>query len=183
MEEEVTAHLARNLIDLRQRRRLSQAALAEKAGIPRSTITYMESGTGNPSLKNLCRISAALQVGIESLLARPRPECTLIHADQVPVERRGAGANLFKLLPDPIPGMEIDRLEIAPGGKLGGLPHLEHTKEYLTCLEGEVEVHVAGESYRVAAGDVLAFPGNRPHAYQNSGHTRAVCVSVVVLAR
>jgi hypothetical protein len=40
---------------------------------------------------------------------------------------------------------------------------------------------VAGEGYRVCAGDVLAFPGDRPHGYHNPGRVRAVALSVVAL--
>jgi XRE family transcriptional regulator, regulator of sulfur utilization len=43
---------------------------------------------------------------------------------------------------------------------------------------------VAGDRYEVAAGDVLAFPGNLPHSYQNADALRpARGVSVVVLAK
>ena len=179
---EVSSHLAHNVAELRRARKLAQIDLARLAGMPRSTVTYIESGEGNPSLLNLCRLSSALQVGLEALLAKPRPECVLIAADGVPVETRGPGCRLFKLLPDEVPGMEIDRMEIEPGSSLPGMPHLEHTKEYLTGVLGEVTVHVAGESFVVAPGDVLAFPGNQPHSYRNAGSRRAVCLSVVALA-
>jgi hypothetical protein len=59
-------------------------------------------------------------------------------------------------------------------GRLGGIPHVQGTKEYLTCI--------AGERFRVEQGDVLAFPGDQQHSYQNSGTRTAVCLSVVVLA-
>ena len=178
----VSTYLAQNVLALRRSRSLTQAGLAGLAGVPRSTVTYIESGEGNPSLKILCKISAALQVGIETLLTRPRSEIELIRAREIEMEVRGGGsARLFKLLPDPIPGMEIDRMEIEPGGKLPGLPHLAFTKEYLTCVEGEVVVHVAGERFRVLKGDVLAFPGNQPHSYQNPGDKPVICISVVAI--
>ena len=37
-------------------------------------------------------------------------------------------------------------------------------------------------SVNVKEGDVLAFPGEQNHSYQNTGLRRAVCLSVVVLA-
>ena len=43
---------------------------------------------------------------------------------------------------------------------------------------------VAGERYALAEGDVLAFPGNLAHSYQNADALRgARGVSVVVLAK
>ena len=89
---------------------------------------------------------------------------------------------VFKLLPDPIPGMEIDRMEIESGSRMGGIPHVAGTKEYLTVVQGEITLQVAGGSYRVAAGDVLAFPGDQAHSYKNTGEKRAIGFSVVTLA-
>jgi transcriptional regulator with XRE-family HTH domain len=179
----ISSDLARNVAALRRGRQLTQAQLARLAGLPRSTLTWIESGEGNPSLRNLVRLAGALQVGIEELLSRPRADTLLVPADRVPVQvRAGGSTRLYKLLPDPLPGMEIDRLELEPGARLRGVPHLDGTREYLTVTSGEIALHVAGESYRVTAGDVLAFPGDRPHSYHNPGRARALALSVVALA-
>ena len=181
--ESLSRHLAQNLMTLREKRGLTQAGLAKLAQIPRSTVTHLESGHGNPSLSNLARIAAALQVTIEELLARPRARCMLVRASDLPAQKRSQGvATVFKLLPDPIPGMEIDRIELEPQGRMGGIPHVGGTKEYLTVVQGEITVQVAGESYSVGPGDLLAFPGDQAHSYQNSGAKKAVGFSVVALA-
>jgi transcriptional regulator with XRE-family HTH domain len=178
----VSRHLAHNVVALRRARGLTQAQLARMASLPRSTIAYVESGGGNPSLHTLTALTGALQVGVDELLARPRPECVRIPAADLPVERRRDSCRILKLLPDRIPGMQIDRLELDPGGHLVGVPHPDRTREYLTCIEGEVMVDVAGRPYRLETGDVLAFPGDQPHAYRNPGSERSVCISVVALA-
>lgn len=181
--EELPRNLAENLVALREKRGLSQAALARLAGIPRSTIAHVESGSGNPSLANLSRLSAALQVSVEELLSRPRPRCQLLKAKDVKVVRRSHGVvSISKLLPDPVPGMEIDRIEIERGGRFGGVPHTTGTREYMTCVRGEVTVTVAGEKFLVGEGDVLAFPGDQAHSYHNTGDAKTVCFSVVALA-
>lgn len=179
----LSKHLGLNLATLREKRNLTQAGLAKLSGVPRSTVTHLESGEGNPSLANLARIAGALSVSLEELLARPRAHCQLIRAAEVPGQKRSQGtATVFKLLPDPIPGMEIDRLEIEAGGRMGGIPHVDGTKEYLTVVQGEITVQVAGEAYRVGPGDVLAFPGDQAHSYLNSGSKKAIGFSVVALA-
>jgi XRE family transcriptional regulator, regulator of sulfur utilization len=181
--EMLPRHLAENILNLRKARSISQSKLAELASIPRSTLTQFESGQGNPSLMNLAKISGALQVSIEELLTPRHHTVQLIKASEMPVVRRSQGAALlYKLLPDPIPGMEMDRMEINPGVRFGGVPHVSGTKEYLTCLQGEVSVHVAGKSFQVKQGDVLAFQGDQAHSYFNSGTKKSVCISIVVLA-
>lgn len=179
---ELATNLSTNIVSLREKRNLSQLALAGLAKVPRSTVAHIESGAGNPSLSNLSRVAAALQVSVEELLAKPRAQCLLVKAGDVRVVRKNQGvATIYKLLPDPLPGMEIDRMEIERGGRFGGVPHTAGTKEYMTCVRGEVTVVVAGEKYRVEAGDVLAFPGDEPHSYHNTGPSKAVCLSVVAL--
>ena len=88
-----------------------------------------------------------------------------------------------KLLPDPIPGMEIDRIEVAPGGRMTGVPHTPGTREYLTCEAGEIVLVVGGERFRLEPGDVAVFRGDQRHSYQNPGRRPAVGYSVVVLTR
>src|SRR5689334_12243278 len=122
-------NLAKNLEILRRKKNLSQPQLAKLAELPRSTLTHLESGMGNPSLRNLIKISTALGVGIEELLTRPRSETTLIAAARVPVQIRSQDrVRVHKLLPDPLKGIEIDRLEFDPDAVMGGHPHLSGTK-------------------------------------------------------
>lgn len=175
-------NLAAQTTELRKKRGLTQAALAKLAGIPRSTLANMESGMGNPSLVNLASVCAALQVSFEELLATPRSQTQLIPKNEIPATKKAKGNVLvYKLLPDPIPGMAIDRMEFEVGARLGGVPHSAGTKEYLHCVQGELTVVVSGESFTLRAGDLLAFPGDSAHNYVNTGSGRAIGLSVVTL--
>lgn len=176
------SHLAQNLAQLRTKRGLTQSSLAKLAGLPRSTLTHIESGEGNPTLMNLARIATALQVSLEELLAVPRASCKLVKRSELYRVKRGQGnAVVIQLLPDAIPGMQIDRMELEVGCRMAGVPHLAGTKEYLTSVQGEVTVYVAGARYRVQEGDVLAFPGDQAHSYHNTGNKKVICLSVVAL--
>lgn len=177
----VSANLADNVAALRRVENLSQRALAQRAGIPRSTLTHIESGAGNPSLENLTRLSTALGVGIEELLATPRSDVLLIPADRVPVKQRGAGrVRVHDLLPERVRGLHIERMELDPGGTMRGTPHVAGTREYLHVVEGAVTVLVSGELHAVNEGAVLAFRGDQSHSYMNRGRTPARALSVVV---
>ena len=78
--------------------------------------------------------------------------------------------------------MEMDRIEIAPGGRMPGVPHTPGTREYLTCEVGEIVLVAAGERWHLHAGDVIAFRGDQRHSYSNPTKSAAVGYSVVVLA-
>ena len=87
------------------------------------------------------------------------------------------------LIPERIPDELLNVMEFAPGATMRGSPHLPGTREYFTCLAGEVMIFVAGEKFELQSGDVLAFPGNVPHSYKNPDVSRpAHGVSAVILA-
>jgi transcriptional regulator with XRE-family HTH domain len=174
-------NLAINLQSLRKRKGYSQQQLAKLTETTRATIALLESGTANPTLEVLLKLSRGLRISIEELLAQPRVECRLIRAAEVPLDRRSKhGVNLKKLLPDKIPATEIDELVLEPEAVLTGSPHIEGTREYFTCLRGEFLIGVLGETHHLYKGDVLSFPGDKPHSYKNVGRGSAHGISVVL---
>lgn len=180
---DLAGRLAANLAKFRTERRITQARLAERAGIPRSTIAHFESGGGNPSLKNLAGLAAGLQITIEELLSRPRGDVELVRAKDLPRSERGHGSvRLYRLLPDALQGLQMEKMEILPGGFMRGVPHMRGAKEYLACLSGEIRLTVAGQDHSLRAGDLLAFPGDQPHVYHNPGRAASAAISVVALA-
>lgn len=180
----LSGHLATNLRFLRQRRGLTQAQIAKLCGVPRSTVGQLESGSGNPTLSVLARLAGALQLSIEEVLSAPHARCAVFPKGTLPVLSRGKSGSVAvqKLLPDPIPGMEIDRIELSAGGRMTGIPHRPGTREYLTCERGRITLWTEGEKHVLAAGDVAAFQGDQPHSYHNDGETTAIGFSVVALA-
>jgi transcriptional regulator with XRE-family HTH domain len=179
----VSGHLSRNMSNLRQARNLSQGDLASLSGLPRSTVTHIESGSGNPSLRNLVKVANALHVSIEELLARPRTEVQLTRSVDLPSTTKSNGAvRITQLLPDPMPGMSIERVEMEAGRRIVGAPHLPNSKEYITVIAGGLMLSVAGQTHRLQAGDVLAYPGDQPHHYANVGRDKVTFLSVVVIA-
>lgn len=173
--------IAGNMRQLREARGRTQAQMAELAKIPRATWTNLESGAANPTIAVLARVAFALQVSIEELLSEPRADCEYFPFGSLREQKRGR-ATVRKLLPHAIAGMEIDRIELAPGGRMPGVPHTPGTREYLTCEAGELVLSAAGETWRLKKGDVLAFRGDQHHGYGNPGSRKAVGFSVVVLA-
>ena len=181
-EPDVTFLLGRNVRQLREARGLTQAQLARLAGVPRATWANLESGAANPTLAVLHRVASALQVSIEELISAPRAACQFYPKGSLPARQRN-DVTIRRLLPDAIPGMEIDRMEIPSGATLIGIPHTPGTREYLTCESGRITLRAAGERWDLSSGDVVAFRGDQKHAYHNPGERTAVGYSVVVLAR
>lgn len=184
VESKTASHLARNLVSLRHTRSLTQDGLAKAAAVPRSTVANLESGAGNPSLAVLVKVAGALGVPIDELLASPRAMVRRWPAAEVASRSKGRGVTIRALVPEPVPDEMMEVMDFAPGAVMGGTPHLPGTREFFTCLTGRVNLMVAGDRYELDEGDVLAFPGNLPHSYQNAdGLAPARGISVVVLAK
>jgi len=175
-------NLAANVRRLREARGQSQQRIAQLSGIPRPTWASLESGSANPTLMVLSRAAAALQVSIEELVGPPRTAARLYSAKEIR-ERKRHDATLRPLIPEAVPGLDLSRMELAPGGRLGGIPHTPGTREYLTCERGRIELVASGERWQLSSGDVLVFRGDQPHSYHNlDARRRAVAITVVCFA-
>jgi transcriptional regulator with XRE-family HTH domain len=175
-------NLAANVLRLRAARGLSQQQIAKLAGIPRPTWASLESGAANPTLAVLARAAAALQVSIEELIGPPRTAARRFAAAELRSRKR-QGATIRALLPEAIPGLDISRMELAPGGQLSGIPHTPGTREYLTCESGRIELVASGERWELGPGDALVFRGDQRHNYRNLDPRHpAIAISVVCFA-
>ena len=181
MDSPVATYLAENLRQLRDSRGLTQDQMAKLSGVPRPTWATLESGSANPTLSVLSKVSAALQVSIEELIGPPRATGKLYPSNTIRTRKR-SGVNLRTLLPETIPGLEIDRMELSAGAHMTGVPHTPGTREYLTCERGRVELTASGQTFALSPGDVVAFRGDQRHSYHNPGRERAVAYSVIALA-
>src|SRR5437660_10896990 len=114
MDKSVPAHLARNLLSLRQVRSLTQEALAKTAGVPRSTVANLESGEGNPSLTVLVKVANALGAPIDELLAPPHAKVRRWRAAEIATSSHGRGVNLRSLVPEPVPQEMLTVMDFAP---------------------------------------------------------------------
>lgn len=180
--EHISHKLAQNVTYLRKLRGLSQDQLAKLSGVPRTTISYIESGSGNPTLSNLIKISANLQVSLEELLSDSREDVKLYASKDLVSIKKGSGpySQIKKLLPDKISGLEIELMSFEPGAKFKGSPHVSNTKEYLYCFEGSVYITIEQERFKLESGDLIAFKGNVKHSYENGSESEsASCFSVV----
>jgi transcriptional regulator with XRE-family HTH domain len=181
MSDPLAERLAANVRQLRESRGLTQHQIARLAGVPRATWGHLESGSANPTLSVLHKAALALQVPLEELTSAPRAVSRHYPRAALDTHKQGDGT-IRKLLPDPIPGVVIDRMEIPAGGRIPGVPHMPGTREYLTCESGEIVLAVAGEQSRLTPGDVVVFRGDQRHSYRNPGARAAVGYSVVLLA-
>jgi transcriptional regulator with XRE-family HTH domain len=181
MTDPSASNLAENVRSLREQRGLTQQQMAKIAGIPRATWGNLESGEANPTLQVLTKVAAALQVRLEELLSAPRTAARHVPARELFVRRRGE-VQIRRLLPEALPGLEIERMFFPAKANMVGVPHTPGTREYLTVERGAIELRVGGESYRLVEGDVVSFRGDQRHAYKNVHDGETIAYSVIAFA-
>jgi transcriptional regulator with XRE-family HTH domain len=72
MPEAISSQVIRLLKEEREKRRISLNLLAQKAGVSRQTVAFIEQGLRNPTLNTLLRLTSALEVKPEEIIARAR---------------------------------------------------------------------------------------------------------------
>ncbi len=178
---QLSHNLAANLRRLRENLGLSQQQVANNAGIPRPTWANLESGEANPTISVLTKVAAALNVDVESLLRPPASVVRIVPAESLPSKRRGK-VSVRSLLPEPMVGLELERLVLPVATQLHVAPHARGSRKYATCEVGEIELVVMGVAHPGRAGDVLVCRGDQPHTFRNVGRSPAVVYCVVSFA-
>jgi transcriptional regulator with XRE-family HTH domain len=70
--EAISSEVARLLKEEREKQGLSLNVVAQRAGVARQTVSYVEQETQNPTLDTLLRITSVLGVDLEKLIAEAR---------------------------------------------------------------------------------------------------------------
>jgi transcriptional regulator with XRE-family HTH domain len=166
----------------RERRRsgLSLTEVARRAGIAKSTLSQLESGTGNPSLETLWAICVALDAPFSRLLEPPRPHTEVIRADEGPTVAAAEADYQATLLAACPPGARRDvyRIQAEPGHARASEPHMPGVVEHVVIGAGRALAGVAGEAAELGPGDYIRYPGDVPHVFEAlEPGTRAVLVS------
>lgn len=172
--------IAASLRRERARARLSLSEVAKQAGIAKSTLSQLESGTGNPSVETLWALSVALEVPFSRLVEPAIPKVQVIRAGEGPTissEHAEYVATLLASCP-PNARRDIYLISAEPGTARASDPHLPGTVEHVVICTGRALVGLSDEPVEVGPGDYVKYPGDIAHVFQavESG-TRAVLLS------
>ncbi len=183
------AELGRRVADnLRQRRKargLSLDDLARASGVSRAALSQIETRKSNPTVGVLWKIAVGLGVPFAELIGAPRSGAVVLRRSDAQILRSADG----KLESRPLtpagasPLVELYELRLAARATHASEAHAPGTHEILVVLSGQLKMHVAGETFELAAGDSIAFAADRPHAYENPGVSDARYENVIVYER
>jgi XRE family transcriptional regulator, regulator of sulfur utilization len=181
----LSGQLGKTIQRLRKAYNLSLSELAEQSGVAKSIISQIERNETNPTLATIWRLSQALDVSIERVLAT---------SDEEPFIEKTSRADTPILVSDDgkvrlaivgwiktVEWLQWYEVTADPGGQLDSDPHQRGSVESLTVTSGMLEVEVAGTSQRARAGETLRYRCDRPHTVRCIGAEPAKAIMVVIM--
>jgi transcriptional regulator with XRE-family HTH domain len=172
----VKQSIARNLRRWRTARGYTVSALAEEAGVAKSTVSMIERGVGNPSIDTVWGLASALGVPFATLVGEDgetnadvtvvrEAETPIIAADSAGLETDGLVARHMLTRVDAAL-TEIYTLTLDVGAVRNAEPHVPGLYEHVTVAEGSVEISTDSFAETLEAGDLISFRADRPHTYR-----------------
>ena len=160
--------ISRALRRERERVGLSLTELARRAGIAKSTLSQLESGTGNPSVETLWALGVALGVPFSRLVDPPSPPVRVIRAGAAPRIQSEHAHFSGTLLAAGLPHARRDvyLIEIEPGSPRKAEAHIPGSVEHLIVSAGRMLAGPAGGAIELGPGDYASFPGDVDHIYE-----------------
>jgi transcriptional regulator with XRE-family HTH domain len=157
----------------REASRQSLSDVAARCGVSKGFISRIERDEASPSVASLVALCDAVGLTMADLFAIP--ETTLVrHASRPSLSGLPKSADVVDTLITPPRGRHVTVLEstVAPGAAGGEqLYTLPSECEVCFVLEGEVDVDVDGEGFRLGPGDALTFGAAVPHTWRNASDT------------
>ncbi|MEV6137751.1 XRE family transcriptional regulator [Nocardia sp. NPDC051990] len=152
----------------RTRARLSLTEVANRAGIAKSTLSQLESGTGNPSLETMWALCVALDMPLSRLLDPPRPTVQVIRAGKGPVLAAAESDYRATLLAAGPANTRRDffRITAEPGHARRSDPHSPGVIEHVLLASGRALIGPIDAPVELGPGDYIAHPGDAPHVFE-----------------
>lgn len=181
--------------ELRTQRGLSLREVASRIGISASALSQMETGKRTPSVPRLHQIINVLGAplsavfgeestatnrtwGLPEDIATSR-EVIVKHAGTAPEITLEGGVHWLRLLPVPIPGIDLMEVTYPPG--IGADEHMRHNgNETAYVVSGSLTFDVGFDHHTIESGGSISYPSTTPHRVRNTGNEVAVAIWLVL---
>lgn len=180
----ITGQLGKTIQRLRKAYNLSLSDLSEQSGVAKSIISQIERNETNPTLATIWRLSQALDMSVERVLAS---------SDEAPFVEKLTRADTPILLSEDgrcrltiigwiktVEWLQYYDFQAEPGGELESDPHQRGSIECLSVISGTLEVEVGGVTETAKAGETLRYRCDRRHVIRNvstePAHAFMVCL-------
>lgn len=164
---------------LRLEKRLTLKELSNKTDLSVSFLSQIERGESSPAITSLNKIAEALDVDITHFFNPPKSEDFMISFETVePFKVEHSSQTMYRMSSDfENRTLENYIIEIPSGARNEKMRHVGEELYYL--IEGKLTVYVNGKIYELNQNDVIHFPSNISHYYENNSDNIAKILCVV----
>lgn len=181
----LSGQLGKTIQRLRKAYNLSLSELAEQSGVAKSIISQIERNETNPTLATIWRLSQALDVSIERVLASSDddPFVGKTSKGEMPIILSEDGKVRLGIIGwiKTVEWLQWYDLIAEPDGVLESEGHQRGSVECLSVLTGELEVECGDEILIAKAGETLRYRCDRPHIVRNRSNEPAHATMVCIL--
>jgi DNA-binding transcriptional MerR regulator/quercetin dioxygenase-like cupin family protein len=156
-----------HLRQLRARRRLSLAQVAQAVGISVGFLSALERSQMSGSVGTLRKLARFYKTNILDFFDASGASKRQVRPSERKVLEAGVGVRM-ELLAWGNTVMEPHLFRIAPEAGSGD-PYTHEGEEFIYVLRGDLEIAVNGEEYRLKPGDSFYFESATPHRWKNPG--------------
>ena len=171
------ASIGRNIQQLRKERRLSMDSLAGRSDVSKAMLSQVEKGKVNPTIGILWKIADGLGVQVRDLISSEerRLRFQVIDISNSTVLKSDDQLCDIQILSPPkmIESVELYLLHFKSGGTLASQPHSPHTEEFLTVLEGKLEIRAGEKVTEVEPYSSIHYSADVPHTIANKSSAPA----------
>jgi transcriptional regulator with XRE-family HTH domain len=170
---------------LREQRGLSLRALGSATDFSASFLSQLENGQVSPSISSMERIANTLGVSLGeffSSLGSSEGGVLVRAGERLEMQSQWSHATVEALSP-----MSRGRLleplliTLEPGGRSGKHPTARPREEFAFVIEGEVQLTLGPDTYRLAEGDAATILRGELRRWSNAGSRRARILDVGVI--
>jgi len=159
---------------VRKRKKQTMKELSQKIGVSESLISQIENDKVSPAIDTLLKITDELNIDFEYLFKKYKRDIKINIIRKNERKQIIDGPVKYELLSkiDNINkenAIEAYHLEIMPGKNKKSSEHGHQGSELGIMTEGHGEIKVAGNSYKLTAGDSVSFNADEPHTLSNTG--------------
>ncbi|MFG1344730.1 XRE family transcriptional regulator [Xanthobacter autotrophicus DSM 431] len=181
----ITGQLGKTIQRLRKAYNLSLSDLAEQSGVAKSIISQIERNETNPTLATVWRLSQALDMSVERVLASSddAPFVEKLTRADTPILLSEDGLVRLSIIGwiKTVEWLQYYDVRAEPGGELDSDGHQRGSVECLTVISGTFEVEVGGVIETVKEGETVRYRCDRRHVIRNRTGTTAHAVMVCLL--
>jgi len=170
------AAIGAHLRQLRSKRRLSLAHVANAVGISVGFLSALERSQMSGSVGTLRKLARFYKTNILDFFNTDGPSSRQVRPPQRKVLEAGSGVRM-ELLAWGNTVMEPHLFRIAPEAGSGD-SYTHEGEEFIYVLRGELEITLEGEEFRLKPGDSFYFESATPHRWKNPGRKETLVLWV-----